>query len=101
MVESVAILFGVASPLAGVFTSQHSLDSLKGLLAPLKSLGGFIRRSRVPKLDVSESEKSVDRSLALPLFRELLTRSSFETGFRWLLSWKTPFLLFGCIRVSF
>ena len=97
MVESVTVLFGVASPLlAGVFPSQRSLDSLKGLLAPLKSLGGFISRSRVPKLDVSESEKSVDadKSLALPLFRELLTRS-FNTGFRCLLSWKTPFLLFG------
>ena len=98
MVESVAELLGVtsplASPLAGVLASHHSLDSLKGLLAPLKSFGGFISKSRVPKLDVSESEKSVARSLALPLFKELLTRS-FMTGFRCLLSWKTPFLLFG------
>ena len=40
-----------------------------GLLAPVKSFGGLIKKSNVPRLEVSESECSPLRSLNLPLFR--------------------------------
>ena len=60
----------------------ESLERRKGLLAPLKSLGGLIRRSRVPKLLVSESEKSWVRSLGRPRLRELFFETTFITFLR-------------------
>ena len=68
--ESVSQLPGVETEGVAGVGGALSLDRENGLLRPLKSLGGFIRRSKVPKLLVSESEKS-DMSLGLPLFREL------------------------------
>ena len=61
------LILAPGSELAGVEDEEgaeevpdllESLERRKGLFAPLKSLGGLIRRSSVPKLLVSESEKS-------------------------------------------
>ena len=103
------------SELAGVEDAElsdrlQSLERRKGLLRPLKSLGGLIRRSRVPKLLVSESENSLVRSLGRPRLRELFLETTFITflsaGLLLLppggcLPWNCPFLLLGWIRVSF
>ena len=50
-----------------------------------------------PQLDASESERLLVRSFSRPLFKDPLTRF-LPTRF---LFWKTPFLLFGFISVSF
>ena len=61
---------------------KESLERRKGLLAPLKSFSGLIRRSSVPKLVVSESEKSFVRSLGRPRLRELFFETTFITFLR-------------------